>query len=73
MVGHRKTHAAEGLQLSNDGENWTPVAEPWKTDTNTCYSIEIPAALRTGEWLYVRIDGFGFGCDSSLAGYALLA
>ena len=73
MVGHRKTHAAEGLQLSNDGENWTPVAEPWKTSRNTCYSIEIPAALRTGEWLYVRIDGFGFGCDSSLAGYALLA
>ena len=29
-------------------------------------------AMKSGEWLYVRIGGFGIGCDSSLAGYAFL-
>lgn len=72
MCGHRKTRAPEGFLLSNDGENWTPVAEPWKNARNTCYAIDIPEALRGGEWLYARIDGFGMGCDSSLAGFALM-
>ena len=72
MWGHRKTHEPEGLLLSSDGESWMRVDDPWRDCRNTCYSAGIPEALRRGEWLYVRIDGFGLGCDSSLAGYALL-
>ncbi len=72
MLGHRKTHAPEGLFFSSDGKEWTSVENPWRNYENTCYSVEIPESLRKGDWLYVRIDGFGYGCDSSLAGYALL-
>ena len=72
MVGNRKTHEPEDLFLSSDGETWVPVENPWKDYRNTCYSVSIPESLCGGEWLYVRIEGFGFGCDSSLAGYALL-
>lgn len=72
MVGHRKTHASETLEVSADGENWKAVVDPWRTSRNTCYSVDIPESLRKGEWLYVRIGGFGLGCDSSLAGFALM-
>lgn len=73
MVGHRTTHAAETLAVSPDGKAWTMIENPWRNYLNTCYSVAIPDALRGGDALYVRIGGFGFGCDSSLAGFALLA
>lgn len=73
MLGHRKTREPEGLSLSSDGETWQKVADPWGDSRNTCYSIAIPDELRGGSSLYVRIEGWGFGCDSSLAGFALLA
>ena len=73
MRGHRKTREPEGLSLSQDGENWQTVSDPWKDAKNTCYSIPVPAELCGGESLYVKIDGWGFGCDFSLAGFALLA
>lgn len=72
MLGHRKTHEPETLEVSADGENWQPVADPWRTSRNTCYAFNIPESLRGGEWLYVRVGGFGLGCDSSLAGFALM-
>lgn len=73
MVGHRTTHAAETLAVSPDGKAWTMIENPWRNYRNTCYTVAIPDALRGGDALYVRIGGFGFGCDSSLAGFALLA
>lgn len=73
MLGNRDTHAPETVEVSADGKSWTSVENPWKDCRNTCYSVDIPASLRDGEWLYVRIGGFGLGCDSSLAGFALLA
>jgi len=72
MWGHRKTHEPEGLLLSSDCKNWMPVENPWGDYRNTCYSVAIPESICNEEWLYVRIDGFGLGCDTSLAGYALL-
>lgn len=72
MVGHRQTHEPESLEVSADGVSWRPVADPWSRSRNTCYAFDIPESLRGGEWLYVRIGGFGLGCDSSLAGFALM-
>lgn len=72
MLGHRKTHEPETLEVSADGEAWMKVEKPWRAYRNTCYSVAIPDALRRGKWLYVRIGGFGLGCDSSLAGFALM-
>ena len=72
MLGHRKTHVAETLEVSADGTNWIAVENPWREYRNTCYSVGIPESLRKGDWLYVRIGGFGLGCDSSLAGFALM-
>lgn len=72
MRGHRNTHTMETLEVSADGENWSAITDPWRFSQNTCYSINIPDALRRGNWLYVRIGGFGLGCDSSLAGFALM-
>lgn len=72
MSGHRKTHEPETLDVSADGVVWTRIEDPWRTYRNTCYSIGIPASLRQGRWLYVRIGGFGLGCDSSIAGFALM-
>ena len=73
MVGHRDTRAPETFAVSPDGKVWTEIADPWRDWRHTCYSVAIPEALRGGDELYVRIGGFGFGCDSSLAGFALLA
>ena len=72
MLGHRKTHELETLEVSADGRNWAAVSNPWRESRNSCYSVGIPDALRQSEWLYVRIGGFGLGCDSSLAGFALM-
>ena len=72
MLGHRKTHAAEVLEVSADGKSWMAIENPWKESRNTCYSVDIPDSLRNGDWLYLRISGFGLGCDSSLAGFALM-
>jgi hypothetical protein len=73
MCGHRKTREPEGLSLSSDGEKWQKIPDPWKDSKNTCYSIPIPQVLCGGKSLYVMIDGWGFDCDSSLAGFALMA
>lgn len=73
MLGKRNTREPETLEVSSDGINWTAIENPWGEYRNTCYSVGIPESLRKGEWLYVRIGGYGLGCDSSLAGFALLA
>ena len=73
MTGHHATHAEEPLAVSPDGQTWTPIENPWRNYLNTCYAVEIPKALRGGDALYVRIGGFGFEGNSSLAGFALLA
>ena len=73
MEGNRKTHEPEGLYLSGDGVAWTRIENPWADRRNSCYAVAIPERLRGGSWLYVRVDGFGWGCNSALAGYALLA
>ena len=72
MTGHHATHAEEPLAVSPDGQTWTPIENPWRNYLNTCYAVEIPKALRGGDALYVRIGGFGFEGNSSLAGFALL-
>ena len=72
MLGKRSTREPETLEVSPDGVNWTAIENPWREYRNTCYSVDIPELLRNGDWLYVRIGGFGLGCDSSLAGFALM-
>lgn len=71
LVGNRKTKEPERIFLSSDGETWTACARP--KPEKGLYVLDIPPALRGKDWLYVRVDGFGYGADSSIAGYALLA
>lgn len=73
MLGHNVTHEPETFAVSPDGQTWTEIANPWGDCRHTCYAVAIPEELRGGDDLYVRICGFGFGCNSSLAGFALLA
>lgn len=68
---HRKTGEHEKVWLSADGERWT--ACPDVTPKDDLYVYDIPLEMRSAEWIYLRVDGFGYKCDSSIAGYALLA
>ena len=67
---HRKTKEHEKVYLSGDGETWTLCDEA--TPVKDFYAYGIPPALRGGASLYLRIDGFGFGNDSCVAGFAFL-
>lgn len=70
LLHHRKTHEPEPVWISNDGKNWSRCPD---IDGVECvYAYEIPERMRGAEWIYLRVDGFGFGCDSCIAGYALL-
>ena len=71
LFHHRKTGEHEKVYLSSDNRNWVlcPEAKPQED----VYAYEIPVAMRGAEWIYLRVDGFEFGCDSCIAGYALLA
>lgn len=68
---HRKTGEREKVYLSANGRDWTLCADV--APAHDLYVYSIPTAMRGAEWLYVRVDGFGFGNDSCIAGYALLA
>lgn len=71
LRGHRKTREPERIFLSSDGATWTefPKVKPEKG----VYVYPIPESMRGSKELYVRVDGFGYGADSSIGGYALLA
>ena len=72
MWGHRRTKEREPLSVSSDNANWIPVPVEWKEAVGQVYIFDIPVSLQSADWLYVKIGGFGFGCDSSLGGFALM-
>lgn len=69
--GHRKTKEREHILLSADGRDWVEV--PRLDVVDRVHRYEIPAALRTGTDLWVKVVGFGYGADMSVGGFALLA
>lgn len=70
LLHHRETGEHEKVYLSTDNENWTRCEEVLPEDD--VYAYPIPESMRTAEWLYLRVDGFEFDCDSCIAGYALI-
>lgn len=71
LKGHRKTREPEKLFLSGDGTTWTECPRP--NPVKGLYILAIPPELRSRDWIYVRIAGFGYNADSCVAGYGLLA
>jgi len=71
LAHHRATGEHEKVYLSADNREWTPC--PDVSPVDDVYAYAIPPCLRGAEWLYLRVDGFEFGGDSCIAGYALIA
>ncbi len=70
LCGKRKTREPARCMLSADGENWVEVARSVvKNDVN---EYPIPAGLVGAENLWVKYEGFSYGCDECHAGYAFL-
>ena len=69
FFGHRETREPIRVFASGNGEDWveTPIVET----VNSVNAFTIPEPLRSGNQLYVKIVGFGFGSDTSVGGFAL--
>ena len=68
---HRKTKQPNQVFVSADGADWIEVPIPRRADD--LYVFDIPQKLRGQSWLQVKIHAFGYGNESYIAGFALLA
>ena len=66
---HRKTGAPTQVLASADGATW--VETPLLETKDAVHLFAIPAALRGGKNLFVRIKSHGFGADTCVGGFAL--